>query len=85
MEGKIIIGAKELKVYLEAIAYEFEKHEEIELYAMGRNVEKLERIVKILKIIGAKELNRRIEEKENLPLIHVVKLKRGCSDGKESS
>jgi DNA-binding protein len=75
--GKVIIGAKELKVYLEAVCYEFEKDTEVELHAMGRNVAKLERIVKILKLLGVKEINRRIEKKGDLPLIHVVRLKRG--------
>lgn len=62
---RIIIGSKNISAYIPAVVFELSKSDEIELSAVGSNVNKLERLVRLVSDMSCKpilEKSRKIEK-----------------------
>jgi len=57
-KGKIIIGSKNIMNYISAVVVEFETNVDVEVSAMGTNINKQERVIKLLSKLGVKEIGR---------------------------
>ena len=60
--NKIIIGSKEMIMYVAPVLISFQANEIVELWSRGSNINKMERIVRLFTIFeGVKEESRRVE------------------------
>jgi DNA-binding protein len=77
---KIIIGSKSICSYIPAIMFELAKEDKVELSAIGSNINKLERLVKMFEGISMKPIaedSRRTEKVNELDATVCMLCKKG--------
>ena len=53
---RIIVGSKSIAAYIPALVFEFSKSDVVELSAVGSNIDKLERLVRLMVDISLKPI-----------------------------
>jgi DNA-binding protein len=71
-ENQVVVGSKPLGNYLVATILRFEFNKELEIVGAGSNINKLERIVRLLSNLGVREKERRIEKFNNIDSVVCV-------------
>jgi DNA-binding protein len=77
ISNEIIIGNKEIEKYMFVVVSKFEKEKELTLKSCGKNIMKMERIIRLLKNFNISEIERESSDiYTNIPLI-TCKIKNG--------